>query len=215
MGIKKRDLVLWVLILFPYLCLVPLYFYYLSQLKQIENSSMIIINKGDFTLSHYNFKGELLQKSDIALGKNPGNKLEMEDLKTPEGIFRITGFENSSTWSHDFKDDSLGIIKGAYGPYFIRLNVPGQKGIGIHGTYDGKSIGARASEGCIRMHNQDVVKLVKHLKTASVVVIIPGMDDQKVNYELYNESKSTTKPENVIRNLKDEIDLRKNHHPRH
>ena len=160
---------------------------------------MIIINKGDFTLSHYNFKGELLQKSDIALGKNPGNKLEMEDLKTPEGIFRITGFENSSTWSHDFKDDSLGIIKGAYGPYFIRLNVPGQKGIGIHGTYDDKSIGSRASEGCIRMHNQDVVKLVKHLKTASIVVIIPGMDDQKVNSSSISKSKSAQQDNTILR----------------
>jgi hypothetical protein len=191
MWIKKRDLLLWVLILIPYLCLAPAYWYYLLRLKQIENSSFLIIDKSNFTLSHYNFKGELLQKSKIAIGKNPGNKLEIDDLKTPEGIFRIAGFENSSAWSHDFELDSFGKIEGAYGPFFIRLDVPGQKGIGIHGTYDDSSIGSRASEGCIRMYNKDIVKLVKHLKTASIVVIIPGMDDQKVDFELVNKTKNT------------------------
>ena len=75
----------------------------------------------------------------------------------------------------------LGAISGAYGPYFIRLNVPGQKGIGIHGTHDNNSIGSRASEGCIRMHNDDITQLVKNINTASVVVITPGIEDVKVN----------------------------------
>jgi hypothetical protein len=189
MNHKKRDLVLWVIILFPYLCLFPATFWYFRQLKQIENSSILIINKADFTLSHYNFQGELLQQSKIALGKNPGNKSEKGDSGTPEGIFRIAGFEDASTWSHDFKDDTLGKIEGAYGPYFIRLDVPGQKGIGIHGTHDNNSIGTRASEGCIRMYNQDVTKLVKYMKTASIVVIIPGIEDQKTNHQLLDKLK--------------------------
>lgn len=192
MKIKKTDILLWAIILIPYLCLIPASFWYFKQLKQIENSTFIIINKADFTLSHYNYKGVLLQKSLIALGAFPGNKSEIGDSKTPEGVFRIAGFEDASTWSHDFKGDSLGKIEGAYGPYFIRLDVPGQKGIGIHGTHNDSSIGTRASEGCIRMHNEDVSKLVENLKTASIVVIIPGIDDQKINYQLINESKTSS-----------------------
>ena len=80
-----------------------------------------------------------------------------------------------------FKSDSLGAITGAYGPYFIRLDVPGQKGIGIHGTHDDNSIGSRASEGCIRMHNKDLIMLVKNITTASVVVITPGIEDVQAN----------------------------------
>jgi hypothetical protein len=189
MKFKKTDILLWAIILIPYLCLIPASFWYFKQIKQIENSTFIIINKADFTLSHYNYKGALLQKSLIALGAFPGNKSEIGDSKTPEGVFRIAGFEDASTWSHDFKGDSLGKIEGAYGPYFIRLDVPGQKGIGIHGTHNDGSIGTRASEGCIRMHNEDVSKLVENLKTASIVVIVPGIDDQKINYQPLNESK--------------------------
>jgi len=196
MRIKKREILLWAIILIPYICLIPASIWYFRHLKQIENSSFIIINKADYTLSHYNFKGELLQKSDIALGKNPGNKVKIGDLKTPEGIFRIAGFEDASTWSHDFKGDSLGEIEGAYGPYFIRLDVPRQKGIGIHGTHNNNSIGTRASEGCIRMHNEDVSALVKNLKTASIVVIVPGHDDQRINYQPINESKTLSSKNN-------------------
>ncbi|MDD6850571.1 MAG: L,D-transpeptidase [Veillonellaceae bacterium] len=35
----------------------------------------------------------------------------------------------------------------------------GWDGIGIHGTHDPNSIGTNASEGCIRMYNQDVAEL--------------------------------------------------------
>jgi len=182
MQIKKRDILLWAIILIPYLCLIPASSWYFGQLKKIENSTFIIINKADFTLSQYSYKGSLLQKSRIALGKYPGNKTKIGDMKTPEGVFKIAGLEDAATWSHDFKGDSLGAIEGAYGPYFIRLDVPGQKGVGIHGTHDDNSIGTRVSEGCIRMHNEDVTRLANNLKTASIVVIIPGIDDQKANY---------------------------------
>ena len=193
MRIKKSDILLWIIVLIPYLCLIPATYWYFKQLRQVENSTFIIINKADFTLSHYNFKGKLLQKSSVALGTYPGNKSEIGDLKTPEGVFRIVGFEDASNWSHDFKGDTLGNIEGAYGPYFIRLDVPGQKGIGIHGTHDDNSIGTRASEGCIRMHNMDVSKLVENFKTASVVVIVPGVEDQKVNYLIENKEKKHLK----------------------
>lgn len=82
---------------------------------------------------------------------------------------------------HDFKDDSLGEIPGAYGPYFIRLDVPGQKGIGIHGTHDNNSLGTRASEGCIRLKNEDLEALVKRINTTSIVIITPGQQDVNVN----------------------------------
>ena len=134
------------------------------------------------TLSLYNYKGELEQKSNIATGKNYGTKQFAGDLKTPEGIFKIASVEDASQWSHDFKDDTIGVVKNAYGPYFIRLQVPGQSGIGIHGTSDSNSIGSRASEGCVRMNNKDLTDLVKNIHNVSVVIITPGQEDINVDF---------------------------------
>ena len=173
----KRNMVLWVLILIPYLLLIPAALRYFTKIEEVENASFIIISKADLTLSEYNYQGVLLQKSKVAVGKNPGNKKNKGDMETPEGIFHIVSIENASAWVHDFKDDTLGLIKGAYGPYFIRLEVPGQKGIGIHGTHDNASLGTRASEGCIRMNNGEITQLVKKIKIGSVVIITPGADD--------------------------------------
>jgi lipoprotein-anchoring transpeptidase ErfK/SrfK len=73
--------------------------------------------------------------------------------------------------------DGKGYINGAYGPYFIRLNVLGQKGIGIHGTHLDSSMGSRASEGCIRMRNEDIEKLIKRIKSTTIVIITPSQQD--------------------------------------
>ena len=178
---NRKNLVLWSLIFIPYLLLIPAAIWYFNKLNTIEHSSFVVINKAEMMLYHYKYNGTLLQKSQIATGKNFGNKETKGDNRTPEGVFNIVGVEDASTWTHDFKSDSLGAITGAYGPYFIRLDVPGQKGIGIHGTHDNKSIGTRASEGCIRLHNEDLIKLVKNISTASVVLITPSIEDIQAN----------------------------------
>lgn len=53
-------------------------------------------------------------------------------MKTPEGIFTVLDIYISQSWVYVFRDGK-GKIKGAYGPYFIRLDVPMYKGIGIPG----------------------------------------------------------------------------------
>lgn len=169
------------LIALPYLLLLGLGITYFIQSKKIKNSTFIIIDKNTMKLSQYNFKGELLQQSFIATGKNYGNKTKRGDMKTPEGIFPISEVVDATDWKHDFKDDTLGEIVGAYGPYFIRLDVPGQKGIGIHGTHDNNSLGTHASEGCIRLRNEDLESLIKRISTSSIVIITPGQQDVNVN----------------------------------
>ena len=178
---NRKDRLLWGLISIPYLLLIPATFWYLNKLENIKNSSFVVINKAEMTLYLNNYKGELMQKSRVATGENFGNKKIIGDLKTPEGIFKIAGIQNATSWKHDFEGDSIGEIKGAYGPFFIRLDVPGQKGIGIHGTHDNNSIGTRASEGCIRMLNAELTQLVKSINTVSVVIITPGIDDVMMN----------------------------------
>ncbi|MBA4319890.1 MAG: L,D-transpeptidase [Flavobacterium sp.] len=192
--LKKTILVV------PFLLLIGVSYWYYNELKNIKNSNFIIINKANMTLSQYSYKGELLHQFKVATGKNFGDKIKKGDCKTPEGVFAIEEVVDASTWTHDFKDDDLGTIAGAYGPYFIRLKVNGQKGIGIHGTHDNSSLGKRASEGCIRLNNKDLSALVMNINTNAVVVITPGVDDVAINSnpELPNNTDKVILAEKVI-----------------
>ena len=117
----------------------------------------IDVNKSAYTLSLYKGK-QLVKEYPIAVGKNPGDKQRIGDYRTPTGNFKIVSIENASGWSHDFRDGK-GKIKGAYGPWFLRLDAKGWKGIGIHGTHDPDSRGTMATEGCIRLSNEDIAEL--------------------------------------------------------
>jgi lipoprotein-anchoring transpeptidase ErfK/SrfK len=134
-----------------------------------EDGTFIVINKSDFTMEIFR-DGKAVGQYGIAVGKNPGDKQSVGDMRTPEGEFPIVQIQNSSKWTHDFKDGK-GPTKGAYGPYFIRLGTPGWTGIGIHGTHAPDSIGTNVTEGCIRLNNEDVQTLRKMVKVGDKVVI--------------------------------------------
>ncbi|MGB9596479.1 MAG: L,D-transpeptidase [Candidatus Poribacteria bacterium] len=133
--------------------------------------SKIVVTKSKFTLEVYNDKNEIIKTYKVAIGKNPGDKQRKGDMRTPIGEFKIIQIQNSKSWVYDFPDDDLGPIKGAYGPWFIRLKTPKWTGIGIHGTHDPKSIGTMSSTGCIRMRNEDIAELKNMVKIGIPVVI--------------------------------------------
>ena len=117
----------------------------------------ILIRKSSHTLSL--LKGnELIKEYPVATGRNTGDKERVGDNRTPVGNFKIVSIENASSWSHDFRDGK-GKIAGAYGPWFLRLDAKGWRGIGIHGTHDPDSRGTNATEGCIRLSNEDIAEL--------------------------------------------------------
>lgn len=162
--------------LLPYGGLYYLHEWYKKSINDREEASVIIVSKEDMSLSVYDYSGRLCFSAPIACGMNYGNKKEKGDMKTPEGIFHISEIVNSATWKHDFKDGN-GEIENAYGPYFIRLAVPNQKGIGIHGTHNPASIGSRVTEGCIRLKNDDLIALLPLVKCGTVVIITPSIMD--------------------------------------
>ena len=126
----------------------------------------IVISKTDFTLKVYNLMtAELLGEYPVAVGKNPdlADKQEVGDNRTPEGTFKISSIEDSSTWTYN------GEL--AYGPWFLRLATPPWTGIGIHGTNEPESLGTPASRGCIRMNNDDLLKIVTMVDVGTVVEI--------------------------------------------
>ncbi len=136
-----------------------------STARMIAAGDYILVEKSKHLLHHYR-DGNPLASYHVALGKNPADKIKVGDNTTPEGHFTI-GFINAShDWTHDF-GDGKGEIKGAYGPFFIGIKTDAKgtfsgktwTGIGIHGTHNPASIGTNASEGCIRLHNNELLKL--------------------------------------------------------
>lgn len=140
----------------------------------------ILIDKGRMTLKVYDTRGVIRMKFPIGVGINPGNKKRKGDHRTPEGEFKVIAIQPSSGWTHNF-NDGKGVIKGCYGPWFIRLRTPVSDHIGIHGTHLPETIGSRCTEGCVRLHNEDVAKLKEKTKVGMLVKIVPGEEDNEVN----------------------------------
>ncbi len=153
-----------------------------------QNACFLLVSKQDKTISVVDFKSNKLQSFPIACGRNYGNKRKAGDMKTPEGVYKVQTIQNASKWTHDFKDGK-GEIKGAYGSHFIRLAAPPHTGIGIHGTHDDSSIGTRATEGCIRLHNTDLIKLVKYVYIDMPVIITGSDKDMEADFEIMLQNK--------------------------
>ena len=144
--------------------------------------SHIVISKESMTLKLYDKNGKVIYNFPVAVGKNYGNKQKVGDMKTPEGTFSISEICPASTWTHDFKDGK-GQIAGAYGDWFIRLLTPPHTGIGIHGTHAPESIGTRATEGCIRLNNQNLNKLKPLVFKGMKVIIETSKKDQAADQQ--------------------------------
>ena len=141
-------------------------------LDQVDSTPFIVIDKQAFKLTLVDAAGQPIKEYGISCAINYGPKKVRGDHKTPEGTFKINELLNAKGLSHDFKDGK-GPVKDAYGPWFLRLNVPGFIDIGIHGTPFPESIGTRATEGCVRMRNEDILDLKSRVKLGTVVIILP------------------------------------------
>ena len=141
-------------------------------LGQVDSTPFIVIDKQGFKLTLVDDAGQPIKEYGISCAINYGPKKVRGDHKTPEGTFKINELLNAKGLTHDFKDGK-GPIKDAYGPWFLRLDVPGFRDIGIHGTPFPESIGTRATEGCIRLRNEDILDLKPRIKLGTVVIILP------------------------------------------
>ncbi len=143
----------------------------MSFYKPDMSKGFIFVSKVDMTLTLVNSQGKVVVTYPIACGRRIGQKNKSGDNKTPEGYFLLQKIHDSSNWGHDFRDGK-GFIENAYGPYFLRLKT-GFNGIGIHGTHAPSSIGTRATEGCIRLANENIAALEHKVKLGMPVIIGP------------------------------------------
>ena len=155
-----------------------------------SGTAFIVVSRLNQVLSVYdrNATGDtvLVAQYPCCMGKNKGNKQRRGDMRTPESPsgkpFKITMIQDASTWKHDFKD-GRGEIK-AYGHWFLRLETPGHRGIGIHGsTNNENTVPGRASEGCIRLLDKDIITLKEHFAYVGMPVTVQAEDQAPFPWE--------------------------------
>ncbi len=155
----------------------------------VKDSPFIVISKRDLRLIVYarNNDGDTIAIASfpVCMGKNKGNKEKGGDMRTPESPagepFTITMIQDASTWVHDFGDGRGSIL--SYGHWFLRLKTP-FNGIGIHGsTNNENTVPGRASEGCIRLLDKDIITLKENYARVGMPVIIKGEDEGLLPFE--------------------------------
>jgi murein L,D-transpeptidase YafK len=126
--------------------------------------------------------------TEILSENSPTNTISYKKLKKMNSIY-LKAKDGHYKWNNP----NLDLGTNSYGPRFFRINYPNQDdkklyreliskriikdsinigyGIGIHGTNDPDSIGHLITSGCIRMKNEEIVKLDKYIKIGTPVLI--------------------------------------------
>jgi lipoprotein-anchoring transpeptidase ErfK/SrfK len=93
---------------------------------------------------------------------------------SPTGEFQIVNRLSNPTYYHPGTVIPPG-SDSPIGPRWIGLS---QKGFGIHGTNQPRSIGHAASHGCIRLNNRDIVQFFQMVNVGDTVSIRSERDGQ-------------------------------------
>lgn len=156
---------------------------YAVKLLMNKHDGFLIVDKATMKLYRYDKYGVLQESMGMACSKNYGTKHERRDNRTPEGFFSIAGKYDSTDWLYTDDDGNTSDVKGQFGPRFLRLKVPNTSQIGIHGTCAPWSIGGRRSHGCIRVLNENILRLFDIVEVGWPVIVSPGRKDYAVNAE--------------------------------
>ncbi|MDE6272731.1 MAG: L,D-transpeptidase family protein [Muribaculaceae bacterium] len=154
---------------------------YASKLLDNTHNGFLIVDKNTMKLYRYDKYGVLQESVGIACSKFYGTKHKKADNRTPEGYFTIKGIFNSTDWLYTNDAGYTSPAKGQFGPRFMRLDTPVSQQIGIHGTAAPGSIGGRRSHGCIRMTNENIMRIHKLCESGMPVIVSPGPRDMAVN----------------------------------
>lgn len=134
--------------------------------RQLENgvTRQIVVSIPDRRLALVE-NGKVQKTYDIAVGA--------EVSPSPEGSFRIVTRLTDPTYYHSGKV----IPAGKNNPLGTRWMGLSEKGFGIHGTNQPKSIGRAASHGCIRMAHKDLEELFELIRVGDAVEIRGQRDE--------------------------------------
>ena len=174
---------------------------YVEQLINNKHDGFIVVDKSRMKVIKFNRYGVEEESFGMACAKNYGTKHQKGDSRTPEGFFSVKQIQNSTDWHYVDDNGNVSEKTGEFGPRFIRLSIPNITSIGIHGTSAPWSIGGRRSHGCIRLTNENIMRLVEMVEPGMPVIISPGKKDMAVNKaEGYSISKINTVPASMAMN---------------
>lgn len=96
--------------------------------------------------------------------------------RTPVGVFRVNSRLREPVWTPPGKVIPFGDPRNVLGTRWLGIQPieetdPSLKGFGIHGTWEPETVGTPASEGCIRLKNDDVNELYDIVPLGTRVVI--------------------------------------------
>ncbi len=121
-------------------------------LKIVPGRLFILVDQQRMTLSWY-LDGKFIKRYRCATGA--------AGSETPVGHYEVFKMDVEPNWT-DPKTGKVykyGEPGHAIGSRWLALRGGSKSGLGIHGTIDPDSIGSKASNGCIRLLNQDVEEL--------------------------------------------------------
>lgn len=157
---------------------------YANRLLHNQYNRFIVVDKSRMKVVLFDKFGREEKTYGMACAKNYGSKHKKADSRTPEGFFAAEGIYDSTDWLFTDDDGVTSKKKGQFGPRFIRLKGGAYTSqIGIHGTVAPWSIGARASHGCIRVTNENIMELIELVEIGMPIIVIPGRKDMIVNIE--------------------------------
>lgn len=154
---------------------------YTKRLLHNEYDYFIVADKPSMQVVLFDKFGRKTQSYKMACARNYGTKHKRSDCRTPEGFFTAEGIYDSTDWLYTDDNGYTSPTRGVYGPRYIRLLTPVTRSVGIHGTNGPGSLGRRASHGCIRLHNNSILDLVKYAQKGMSVIVNPSDRDQEVN----------------------------------
>lgn len=154
---------------------------YASRLLDNTYDGFLIVDKNTMKLYRYDKYGREQENVGIACSMRYGTKHKKADNRTPEGFFSIEGIYDSTNWLYTNDAGYTSPARGQFGPRFMRLRTDVTTQVGIHGTAAPGSIGGRRSHGCIRMTNENILRIHKLCKAGMPVIVSPGPRDMAVN----------------------------------
>ena len=115
----------------------------------------------------YLYRGDILLSSyPVAIGT--------AETPTPQGEFTVSKMVENPVWQSPWTGEvhEPG-PNSALGLRWIEFTSNDEGSFGFHGTPTVDSIGHAASNGCVRMYNEDVVTLVAQVSVGTPVSIVP------------------------------------------
>jgi hypothetical protein len=150
-------------------------------------NKLILINTSSHTLFLIE-NGKIIRTFKVATGSSK--------TPTPTGTFKIVNkIKNRPYYKLNIPGGSPA---NPLGSRWLGLNVDGTWGTtyAIHGNSNERSIGKSVSQGCIRMHNNDIQWLFDHVRTGTPVIIAESNSSlnkvaKEYGYTLYATKKKT------------------------